>query len=140
MRLSAVCLLLIPFALHAEPRIQPGALAVSSSSIRAVAVETTAPFSTTWGLSAASMATGVALDIASSWGHQEANPLVRSGDGTLRWKGAAMGVGFAAGTLAIQYVVLRRLRPGHPVRRVFTVLNFGVGTFRSGVAMRNWSR
>jgi hypothetical protein len=133
---------LLPLVGHTE-RPQPGTPEVSSSysslsSRGGPEVRPATPFPREWKASAVTLAAGVGLDIASSWGHPERTRIARSSDGTLRRKGAGMSAGIVAGTLAAQYLVLRRLRPRHPVRRVFSVMNFSVGGWRSGVAVRNW--
>lgn len=90
-----------------------------------------------WKWSAMALSVGTALDVSSSWGHYEANRIVPTADGRFGWQGAAVKVGFAAGTIALQRYVLRR-HPQSGIAKVFTAINFGVGTQLGVIGARNF--
>jgi hypothetical protein len=90
-----------------------------------------------WTASAIAMSTGVALDIASSFGHPEATALYRSADGRFGNRGLAIRAGIPAAALIGQHFILRT-DPPRWVRRLFAAVNFGAGASSAVQAGRNW--
>ena len=88
-----------------------------------------------WTLSVGVLVAGTTMDLASSYGAPEANPLMRSADGRLGAKGAAFNAGFLASAIAVR--VFGKQLP-RKWRRVATAINFSVGGCRAAVAARNW--
>lgn len=87
-----------------------------------------------WKWSAGALVTATALDAASSWGKQEANPFLRNGDGRFGQQAVLIKAGLAAGTLTMQY--LMRKRGGS--HRMYTIMNFVQAGAYSGIAVRNF--
>ena len=75
-----------------------------------------------------------ALDVQSSRGLVERNPLLGRSDFTLQNQGAK-ALAISAGVVALEEFIVRR-RPG--MARVFKWLNFGMAGVHGGVAVRNW--
>ena len=73
-----------------------------------------------WKISIATMLASTVLDAGSSMGKHEANPLLRSSDGTFGSKGIAIKASLAGLTLAPQI----GLRKRHDLRKAFTIANF----------------
>jgi hypothetical protein len=88
---------------------------------------------TVWKISIATMLGATAWDAASSMGKQEANPLLRSSNGTFGGKGIAIKAGLAGLSLAPQII----FRDRKDLRKLFTIANFvNTGIF-VGVATHN---
>jgi len=73
--------------------------------------------------------------MASSWGRNEANPMLRSGDGRFGAKGASIKLAMAGAIIAPQLFVMKRA-PGS--QRLFTIANFLQAGLYTGVAIRNY--
>jgi hypothetical protein len=73
-----------------------------------------------WKISIATMLASTALDAGSSMGKHEANPLLRSSNGTFGSRGIAIKAGLAGFTLVPQIA----LRNRHDLRKAFTIANF----------------
>ena len=84
-----------------------------------------------WG-SVAFVVAGHTLDAVSSYGAYEGNPLMRSRDGRLGLRGIAIGTGIVGAMLLAQRLCGKRSR------KAFVPVNFAVGGFRTGVAVRNF--
>lgn len=82
------------------------------------------------------LGTGIALDMASSYGQLEANPLMRSPDGTAGRKAIAANVAFFGVTSIVQLTLGRRFPPKWQKRLAWVNLSVGLG--RGAVAVRNW--
>lgn len=87
-----------------------------------------------WRWSAAALTVGGTLDIVSSYGKVELNPLWRSSNGRFGMRGTALRTGVIGGTLLLQRPLLRN--PSN--RRSITVANFVVGGLLTGLAVRNF--
>lgn len=85
--------------------------------------------------SQATLITGQALDVASSWRQREANPLMRSADGRFGAKGLVIKAGFVVGLIAFEEWAVRRWPE---TAKVFRWVNFGAGGLGAGVAVCNW--
>ena len=88
-----------------------------------------------WNWSAAALMAGNAMDVASSYGYQEANGVLRSGNGQLNQRGTAIKFGVIAGALAGQYYLLKQ---NPEMEKPLAMTNFAVGAAFSGIAVRNW--
>lgn len=89
-------------------------------------------------ISVAAATTGVMLDVASSWGHYEAQPLYRSFNGRFQTKGAVIRIGMLGAALVAQKIARKRAPKNKFVRRTLTVLNFAVCGSGTGAAIHNW--
>ncbi|MDZ7637782.1 MAG: hypothetical protein U5J83_05965 [Bryobacterales bacterium] len=88
-----------------------------------------------WKWSAAALMAGNAMDVASSYGYQEANGLLRSGNGQLNHRGTAIKFGIMAGALVGQHYLLKE---NPEMEKPLAITNFAVGVAYSGIAVRNW--
>jgi len=64
-----------------------------------------------WVAGVAALAVANAVDAHSSWGRLEANPMLRSRNGTFGARAVALKGGFIAGLVAVEHLLIRR-RPG----------------------------
>lgn len=85
-----------------------------------------------WSVTATVVSQG--LDVASSWGGIEANPVLGRGR-TYGWQATAIKGGVVIGCLVVQRWVLRR-HPQHS--KPIAYVNFGMASATTGVAVRNW--
>ena len=74
------------------------------------------------------------LDMASSWGGIESNPVLGRGQ-RYGWQATAIKGGIMLGCLAVQRYALRR-HPEH--KNKVAVVNFAMAGATTGVAIRNW--
>lgn len=88
-----------------------------------------------WKWSAAALMAGNAMDVASSYGYQETNGVLRSGNGQLNQRGTAIKFGVMAGALVGQYYLLKQ---NPEMEKPLAITNFAVGAAFSGIAVRNW--
>lgn len=88
-----------------------------------------------WKWSAAALMAGNAMDVASSYGYQEANGVLRSGNGQLNQRGTAIKFGVMASALVGQYYLLKQ---NPELEKPLAMTNFAVGAAFSGIAVRNW--
>ncbi len=91
-------------------------------------------------VSVAAATTGVMLDVASSWGKYEAQPLYRSRDGRFGTKGAVLRIGMLGAALIAQKIARKKAPENKFVRKMLTVVNFGVCGSGVGIAIHNWRR
>lgn len=88
-----------------------------------------------WVASCIALLAATSADMASSWGRNEANPMLRSGDGRFGARGASIKLAMAGAMIAPQFFVMRRA-PGS--QRLFTIANFAQAGLYTGVAVRNY--
>jgi hypothetical protein len=88
-----------------------------------------------WKWSAAALMAGNAMDVASSYGYQEANGFLRSGNGQLNQRGTAIKFGVMAGALVGQHYLLKK---NPEMTKPLAITNFAVGAAYTGIAVRNW--
>ena len=91
-----------------------------------------------WLVSITSLAGANALDIHSSWGKRELNPMLAGPTGRFGREGALIKLGLHGGLLGIEYLITRG-RPSGKLYRAFSFLNFGISGSTTAVAMRNYS-
>jgi hypothetical protein len=87
-----------------------------------------------WVASCLTLLAATSVDMASSWGRYEANPMLRSSDGRFGAKGVSMKLLFAGATLTPQYL----LRHKQGSQKLFTIANFLQTGLYTGVAIRNY--
>jgi hypothetical protein len=101
--------------------------------------------STPWKISIGALAAGNAADWESSIGMREANPLLRSSDGTFSPGRGALVKCLFVGAMALgeHYAIDRYGRDSMHTRRrlyrVFTVANVAAAGLFTAMAARNWS-
>ena len=87
-----------------------------------------------WKWSVAALATGSAVDAWSSWGRQEANPILRGPGGRFSARGIGLKAAIAGGAVATQWALQRKNGEG---AKGMAIANFGMaGTF-TGAAIYN---
>ena len=84
-----------------------------------------------WKASMVTLGVAHATDVASSWGHGEANPVLRSGDGRFGVRGLVIKGLAAAAAIAPQWVMPPRYRSW------MRWVNFGLAGVVAVVATRN---
>lgn len=89
-----------------------------------------------WKMSVAPVFASQALDVASSYGMHELNPMLASSDGRFEAKGAGIKLGSTAAMIGLEYLVLRK----HPrAARIFTKVNWSVSIVTTGFAAHNFA-
>jgi hypothetical protein len=94
--------------------------------------------SRSWQYSLAALSTANALDMHSSWGRRELNPMLASSDGRFGARGAALKLGIQATLFGLEYVITRR-HPGRRTYRVLSILNFGAAGVAGATAIHNYT-
>jgi hypothetical protein len=89
-----------------------------------------------WKFSLAPVIAGQALDVASSYGMRELNPMMASQDGRFGMKGASIKIGVSAAMLGAEYLIIRR-NPSSS--RLLTKLNWAAGFVTIGFATHNFA-
>jgi len=129
--LSAVGLLLTVSGLSAASEttvIQP--LTLESAARRAADQASLSR----WKLSLAPVLASQALDVASSYGMRELNPMLAGSDGRFGAQGTGIKIGATAGLLGVEYLLVRK----YPrAARVFTKINWSVSIVTTGIAAHN---
>jgi len=87
-----------------------------------------------WKISLAVLGTATIVDASTSWNQREANPLLRSSNGTFGGKAVAIKGLLAGSTLLYQCYAIKK-RP--EMERTATLLNFGAAAMFSGIAVGN---
>jgi hypothetical protein len=89
-----------------------------------------------WKMSVAPVFASQALDVTSSYGMRELNPMLASSDGSFDAKGAAIKLGATAGLLGVEYLIVRKYPRS---ARAFTKINWSVSTVTTGFAVHNFA-
>jgi hypothetical protein len=89
-----------------------------------------------WKISLAPVIASQTLDVASSFGRRELNPLLAGPDGRFGARGAGIKLGAVAGILGVEYLIVRH-HPG--AARVLSHINFSVSIATSGFAVHNFA-
>jgi hypothetical protein len=88
-----------------------------------------------WKVSLAPVIAAQSLDIASSWGRIENNPLLAGQNGRFGTQGAGIKIGIVGAAVVAEYLILKR----HPkMARLFSCLNYANAVFTGSVAVRNY--
>jgi hypothetical protein len=93
------------------------------------------PNSRAWKLSLLALAAAASADALSSWGKQEANPLLRSSNGTFGVRGLTIKGGLTGASVVPQYM----MRNNSKARKTFTILNFAETAMFTALAVHNFS-
>lgn len=88
-----------------------------------------------WVASVAALLGAHAVDVASSYGRQETNPLLRSGSGRFDARSMGIKMGIVGGVLAVQCLALRKAPEAH---RTLAITNFVGAGAMAAIAARNW--
>lgn len=114
--------------------------AVRGSSISAVASRPArGKWKKRWIGSWLAVAAVSALDIHSSQGHGEANPLFRTSSGQFAGGKATLIKSAIGGGLFVSQLLIIRARPGNDCYKPFTVVNTVTAAALGGVVVRNYS-
>ena|ERR1700683_137223 len=94
------------------------------------------PLSASWKWSLAPLVASQALDISSSYGMRELNPLLADRQGQFGAQSAVLKVGVTAGLIGVEYLIVK----AHPASaRMFTKLNWGAAALTTGFAVHNFA-
>ena len=135
--------LLVPLSARAQadavdqvvPRLLPPPSGLTSHRFQPGSGDLT-PFRRAWLRSAAPLVAAAALDVASSYGGRELNPLLAGRRGTFDARSAALKFGLTGALLGVEYLILRK----HPERaRARARLNWIATGITAGVAVRNFA-
>jgi hypothetical protein len=95
-----------------------------------------APIVASWKWSLVPLAASQALDIGSSYGMRELNPLVAGQQNRFDAQSTLLKVGVAAGFIGIEYLIVK----AHPASaRFFTKANWAAAALTTGFAAHNFS-
>ncbi len=102
---------------------------------RAYAVEQKAAIQS-WKRSLLPLVATQGLDIASSYGMRELNPLLAGADGRFGGKAAGIKIGATAAAVGIEYLIVKKW-PG--AARVFSKVNWGSSALTGAIAAHNFA-
>ncbi len=89
-----------------------------------------------WKISLAPVAASQALDVASSYGMRELNPVLAGSDGRFGPRATGIKLGATAGLLGVEYLLVRKF-PGSA--RVLSKINWSASILTTGFAIHNFS-
>ena len=89
-----------------------------------------------WKMSLTPVFASQALDVASSYGMRELNPLLTSSDQRFGAKGAGIKLGATAAILGIEYLIVRKHTRA---ASIFTKINWSVSIMTAGFAAHNYA-
>jgi hypothetical protein len=94
------------------------------------------PSVASWKWSLAPLVASQALDIKSSYGMRELNPLLAGSQGQFGAQSTLLKVGATAGLIGIEYLIVKV----HPASaRIFTKVNWAAAALTAGFAVHNFS-
>jgi hypothetical protein len=94
------------------------------------------PVPLSWKLSIAPLVASQALDITSSYGMRELNPLLAQSRGQFGAESATIKLGVTGGLIGVEYLIIK----AHPsAARLFTKLNWGAAALTTGFAAHNFA-
>lgn len=88
-----------------------------------------------WKLSVVPVFASQALDVTSSYGMRELNPMLASSDGSFGAKGAGIKLGATAAMVGLEYLIARK---HSRAARIFTKINWSVSIVTTGFAAHNF--
>lgn len=89
-----------------------------------------------WKISLAPLVASQALDVASSYGMRELNPVLAGEDGRFGAKAAAMKLGLTGALMGVEYLIVK----AHPgAAKVFTKINWSGAALTTGFAAHNFA-
>jgi hypothetical protein len=89
-----------------------------------------------WKISLAPLVVSQALDVSSSYGMRELNPLLASANGGFEMKGAAIKLGVTGAVVGVEYLIVRKYPRS---ARVISRLNWTSGIVTAGFAVHNYA-
>ena len=89
-----------------------------------------------WKMSVVPVFASQALDVTSSYGMRELNPMLASSDGSFGAKGAGIKLGATAGLLGVEYLIVRKYPRS---ARALTKINWSVSIMTTGFAAHNFA-
>jgi hypothetical protein len=132
--LSTALLALAGFANSASAADTALLFPVQDRSVESLARD--AHSSRAWKVSLAPVIAGQALDVASSYGMRELNPVMASRDGRFGMKGTTIKIGATAAILGVEYLIVRK-NPSSS--RILSKLNWAAGFVTIGFAAHNFA-
>jgi hypothetical protein len=97
-----------------------------------------APGENLWKASIASLTVAHVIDVKSSWGKRELNPVLASPSGNFGGQGALIKMGVLGGVVGLEYLLTR----GHPSGRFYrglAILNFASSAAIGATAAHNYT-
>ena len=88
-----------------------------------------------WAISAVALVAASALDAGSSWGRNEANPVLQQTGHSFGGRSIGIKLGITAIPLLLQHLAARN---NEGLYKPFALANYGGATFFTGVAVRNF--
>lgn len=89
-----------------------------------------------WKVSLVPVFASQTIDVASSYGMRELNPMLADANGRFGGKGAVIKLGATAAIIAVEYLIIRK----HPkAARAFSKLNWAGSAVTTGIAMHNYA-
>jgi hypothetical protein len=89
-----------------------------------------------WRISVAPLIASQVLDVSSSYGMRELNPLLSSANGGFEMKGAAIKLGVTGAVVGAEYLIVRKYPRS---ARVISKLNWTSGIVTTGFAIHNYA-
>ena len=89
-----------------------------------------------WKISLAPLVASQALDVSTSYGMRELNPLLSSANGGFEMKGAAIKLGVTGAVVGVEYLIVRKYPRS---TRVIAKLNWTTGIVTTGFAIHNYA-
>jgi hypothetical protein len=91
-----------------------------------------------WRYSLGALALANALDMKSSWGRRELNPLTSSQQGTFGVQGALIKLGIQGGVIGLEYLALHR-HPSKSLYKRLAIINFVDAGTVGGIVAHNYT-
>lgn len=91
-----------------------------------------------WISSIAAIGIAGAMDVQSSWGKHELNPVLSGTNGSIGARGALIKLGVQGGIVGLECLVLHR-RPTRQMFRAFSIINFGDAAATGAIAAHNYT-
>ena len=126
-------------AADATPVIQPlviQPLSVQSAARRAADQVSNHASYRRWKISLAPVVASQSLDVASSYGMRELNPMLAGPDGRFGARAAGIKLGATGGLLGIEYLIVRKFPRS---ARVLSKINWSASIVTTGFAAHNFS-
>jgi hypothetical protein len=89
-----------------------------------------------WKLSLIPLAASQALDVSSSWGMRELNPVLAGDNGRFGAQAATVKLGVAGAFAGVQYLIVRKFPR---TTRAFAKINWAGAALTSGFAVHNYA-
>ncbi len=111
-----------------SPAVEPGTLRAAQEALQRRA-------NREWKISLAPVIATQALDVASSYGMRELNPVLAGSDGRFGPRATGIKLGATAGLLGVEYLLVRKF-PGSA--RVLSKINWSASILTTGFAIHNF--